>query len=533
MLASSLVGMLAACVFTNQNHCALNEGACEGELVCDRCAVANNGCVKADELTQESCKVENSDTATATTTTATGSTSGTTVVTEPTTTEAMTTTTTTASTVTEPTTTTSTSTGEFTCDPSEPVNPQCFQEDPEKPYCVAVDTCGSCSELKDVTCAEISGDTPACDSNHALCVECTADNTTNCNPGESCNVYINDCGPCFEHEQCPQSACNIVKGECFTQTPAWVQERSDCNENNEQFDGSEENPYCHLAHALNEEAKKSSDIVIWMKPGLDLIDTAQPLILSSGMNVAVIGKGETKPVPRVKKNNTDPRVVLVAQSALYMSNVELRDDGEFVADDSYIYCGGGAYLHLDKTRITALKNPMSTSEDGCEITLNRSSITNTSGGSQIKKSKLTMVNTFITSNNSGNIGSIFRLYSGTDVKLTNVTVIDNQGANNNSGFDCVPGIVTMEIRNSVMIGDLPPVAGCDIEMATGTFFEPSDGMLWTSLFQTPEMGIFYPKSGADELKIATWEVGDPYVDYDGKLRSTDLEVIDFAGAARP
>ncbi|HFE45502.1 MAG TPA: hypothetical protein ENJ18_08410 [Nannocystis exedens] len=248
-----------------------------------------------------------------------------------------------------------------------------------------------------------------------------------------------------------------------------------------------------------------------------------------GVKVAVIGKGEeTKPVLGVPDDN-DPRILMNGQSTLYISKIELRDDGNKSAKN-YFNCMDDSYLHLDQVRVANLENPMLAA--GCEITLNRTVITNTSGGSTISESKLTMVNSFVSSNtNAANFGGPFRLSTNTEVNLTNVTFVDNQGTTT-TGIICAAGIVTMNIRNSVLLGDPAPLKMCQVDDSPGTFTQ-TDKDLWKTLFQSPKEGIFRPKSGADDIKIATWAEGDPYIDYDGNLRSTDLEELVFAGATRP
>lgn len=82
---------------------------------------------------------------------------------------------------------------------------------PHAPYCVE-GTCTACTAEHD-TCPET---TPVCAEDWGLCMGCRED--TDCASGEFCSDAYT-CEGCSEHAQCPDSACDIVTGECMDADP--------------------------------------------------------------------------------------------------------------------------------------------------------------------------------------------------------------------------------------------------------------------------------------------------------------------------
>lgn len=526
LLGGSLAAVVGACAFTNLNHCALNAGACGSGLVCDGCAVENDGCVAPDQLTNESCMVMDSATTsgsesmTATTTT-TSTTTMTTV--EPTTgdptSDTATTTidpTDTESTVTDPTETdptdTETTESGVMCDPEEPASAECFQKNPKKPFCVEMDVCGSCSELVGTDCADIDAINPACHPELGTCVECTSENQMACGPAEVCNQYKNDCGTCFEHEQCPSGACDMKSGSCFPEANVvWVERRNNCAGEN----GSEDTPYCLLQTAIETEGGK--DLVIMLKQGIG--PQHEPVTVSNGIKVAIIGAVSPRPKISAPAAN-EPRITVDSNSWLYISKVDLVDSPKAA---SFLACQGST-LQLDQVTLSGNGVPLST--DTCDVVVKRSVITANTSYNLVIGSSFKLINSFVSSNKINDLGP-FRIDA--NVEITHSTIVDNSGTTT-SGFSCLSD-KPFKIRNSVLLGQPETLQGCSVD-ASGTFDGvPAD---LNMLFQAPQKGVFRPQPGAAEInELAEWADGDPYVDYDGDPRPNIAGATDFAGAARP
>jgi hypothetical protein len=526
LCATIASGALVGCVITNSNHCALPTGvACADGQVCSMCASENNGCAAPGDI-ESSCLFDPSattsesasDTVSGPGTTTDTTTDGT--VTEPTTsTTTESTTSTTTLTTGNPTsdsdTLTTTTTGVM-CDPAEPASPECFQVNPGKPYCVAMDVCGSCEELVDMTCSQVTnGALPACHPELGTCVECTADNEAACGANQVCNQYKNDCGACFEHAQCTSGACNMKSGTCFPEDNVyWVERRNFCNDQ----DGSEEKPYCHLFDAINDHFMEG-DLVLMLKPGIGPQGEYQ-VVVTNGIKVSIIGVGD--PPPKISNASTkDPVIVIDSSSSLYVSNVDIVDSK---ATPVAIKCTGST-LHLDRVRLAGNVTPLDTSS--CGLTVQRSVITNNSEGNLITGSTFRLINSFVTDNDIQNFGTPFRINASVEVLYS--TIVGND-ASQSTGFSCLANN-NIDIRNSVLVGQPDPVAGCN-QTDSGSFIGvPGDINM---LFQEPQNGVYRPQTDADEIKtLATWSAGDPYVDFDGLARPNEEGVADFAGAARP
>ncbi|MEZ4384772.1 MAG: hypothetical protein R3A79_25810 [Nannocystaceae bacterium] len=518
-------------MITNSNHCALPTGvACADGEVCSMCASSNNGCAAPGDV-DDSCLFEASATASNSETVSAGpgSTTGTTTSTTEMTATEPTTSLSTMSSTGDPTTDATTETETETvdpsdsasetsvmCDPGTPASPMCQGLDPSKPYCVAMDECGDCTDLVGMDCSDVTnGAYPACHPELGTCVECTVDNEAACGGNQVCNQYKNDCGPCFEHEQCTSGACNLKSGTCFPDSNVfWVERRSFCNDQ----DGSEAKPYCHLFDAINDHFE-DGDLVLMLKPGIGAQGQYQTVV-TNGIKVAIIGVGDTP--PKISNAATkDPLITIDSNSSLYISNVDIVDSK---AASVAIQCSGST-LHLDRVRVAGNISPFNTS--GCGFTLQRSVVTNNTEGSQIAGSTFRLINTFVTNNDIENFGTPFRISAMVEVIYS--TIVANQGSQS-TGFSCLANN-NIDIRNSVLIGQPPPVAGCN-QTDSGSFIGvPAD---LNTLFQEPQDGVYRPQTDADEIKtLAAWSDGDPYVDFDGLARPNDEGAADFAGAARP
>ncbi|MBC8067572.1 MAG: hypothetical protein IAG13_04490, partial [Deltaproteobacteria bacterium] len=205
-------------VVDDPNHCwnLERDATCE-ELypgsVCSRCARGYSGCVEPDAQTPASCL--DSDAA----------------ATEP------------SSSATE----TASESGASEC-VGEGFTDACPTE---APYCAAGLCTGCQAAGGDDFCAAVDGALPQCHPTWDHCVECFDD--TPCTGGSVCTTSF-ECGGCTEHEQCPDSACDLLTGACMEpDREIWVDDDAAiCDEGSN--GASAGNPVCSLVEAFTRVA---------------------------------------------------------------------------------------------------------------------------------------------------------------------------------------------------------------------------------------------------------------------------------------
>lgn len=528
-VAAGLGGMLFAsqgCIFTNQNHCALNQGSCDGGMVCSMCASENNGCVSAVE--SEQCRFGE------TTTTETTQTTTETVTTGPTTDSETTDTTTTEPTTTDTTDTTDTidtTTIGFTCSTETPDDGQC--PEPDAPYCIDGESCGDCTQLQG-SCADVNEATPVCNADTGLCVECLPEEFGACSDeAESvCNAYTNTCSGCFEHEQCASGACDLENGTCFDDNVVWVQKRVDCTGE----DGSEENPYCDLANAIDEEAIVETEIIFKVKHTPMQQHTSQILIVGA-YRLAIIGQETDKDnYPEIGSNAAQPRLDVKSGANVFVSRMKFTDS---LSASTAIDCDSiGTDLWLDQTVLRNNQRPL-TINDGCTVDLRRSDVSNNENGIVNSSGSLDISNTFITHNhNEGytNKDPALALHGLGNTTVVYSMILDSPGIGA-SAVNC-PGASDVLIRNSVVLGpidDLHPLfGGCNTVESKNWSGDEPDSLSDNFVRESMDYGVYVAQEdGPDIVDLAEWKVGDPFTDFSGDVRPFVDGSPDYAGADRP
>lgn len=410
------------------------------------------------------------------------------------------------------------------CDPQVPINAECFQENPAKPYCVSENDCGDCLALTTKDCIDIDPHKPACPESGGLCVECTATNLKACSSKQVCNQYLNDCGSCFEHEQCASGACNLFQGLCFPveSKVVWVNNKFPCTKP----DGSQGKPYCEIAEAFEENL--SIDLIIKVKP--HGVPYKAPILVEGGINAAILGVLENASDPRPLFQDSQSQSTLLnleGNSTLFLDNIAV--DGSSQVTSSTIKCWG-SFLWITHSSISKNANPIES--DTCHIVLERTVFSDNNGGSNITGGTFTLLNSFITGNNAGVLGTPFRVSAAVDVRYT--TILANSGSSS-TGISCVSGNFAI-VRNSILLGQPDVIVGCTyndvLQDKEGTYEGLPNEI--NSLFQAPIKGTYRPKPAADAISnLAVWRPDDPFVDYFGEHRPNIPEELDFAGAAHP
>lgn len=80
------------------------------------------------------------------------------------------------------------------------------------PYCLD-GNCVGCGALPLATCADVDPDTPACNPDTGLCVECSDNDDSFCE-GATPVCVDNVCAPCNADEQCESGLCLVGSGQC-------------------------------------------------------------------------------------------------------------------------------------------------------------------------------------------------------------------------------------------------------------------------------------------------------------------------------
>ncbi len=522
-----LTAVNSGCSFTNQNHCALNQGACEGGLVCSMCASENNGCVPEPEA---QCRFDtdsgtNTTDPTTDTTMPTTLTDPTTITEDPTTiTEDPTETTTESETTTETETTTDTG---FMCNADSPDDGTCTQ--PDAPYCVDGMSCGNCEALGD--CSKVSADTPACHTATGLCVECLPGQLDACKTSAPvCNPYTNECSTCFEHGQCASGACNFVSNQCFEGNTIWVEKRVDCS----QEDGTEEHPYCELADAIAAEAVVAQPIIFRVKYN-ELQPHQEQVVISGSYRIAIIGNQENPDeYPEVSSAEAQPRFDVKAGAWVFVHRMKFNQSQN--ANPAAITCqSSGTRLYLDQVIIRENEDPVEIGEN-CIAEIRRSDVSDNANGLVNNLGELKVINSFVTHNHNQNFSNknpaLTAIGSGVTTVLYSM-LYDSPGINA-SAISC-PGGASVLIRNSVVLGNemLPVDFNCEETVSTSWMDVAPETIGDILVRVSPNYGAYAAQEGAVELEVGQWMDGDPFIDYNGAVRPIMDGAPDIAGADLP
>jgi hypothetical protein len=366
----------------------------------------------------------------------------------------------------------------------------------EMPLCEAGD-CVACGDGVETSCAADYPDTPICDTS-GQCVECTDEDVSACAP-ETPTCEANVCVPCREHEQCPDSACNMATGACMPVDNVWWVDNTAPG-----GDGSEMDPFNAFGPALVAvEAAGGEGTIFASGSGGNYLS---PITINPGQTIAIIGD--------------DAVTLSVAGQAVLVDSgaVGMLSGIRVIGGTSGVNCQGGQ-VWLDKVVVL-------------------DSIGMVGGGIVANGGDIVLRNSFIGGNSSTapaalvGQGTISILYS------TLATGIDAPAV------ECLLDGANVIIRNSVVVSrsgtdETQSCAGANI--TTSALEMPIVGntdlptMTDTSWFQNFNAGNFR-LSGTQPAEISTaaiWLTGDPSTDIDGNPRPTIDGMLDHAGADVP
>lgn len=442
------------------------------------------------------------------------------------------------------------------------VNDACMDIDPNRPFCVD-DKCVGCDTQAEDACKLGTGnqrplclDTGACgqcDSNTALQDgQCTAESP-------HCNLDTNLCEGCFEHSECPQSACKIAERECFpADNILYVRQGSPglkcCDAPGS--GGSKDFPYCdfELATAAAQLNGFNADYTF--------IALGNEAALGKGQTAVNIAGGDGKvsyaflhELGNAYEKHTQfvgigPMISVPMNVTLYINNFGVVVENGQGDSSVGVSCSNGS-VWLDDSRVTGARGPNIRSNE-CDIHLRRTSVAfGSTEGVDMVGGALHAVNSFISSNMSKpNLGGGgVHLHSGATLDALYTTIADNASEPNKGLGDSIhcDGPASIKLRNSIVVrrpvganqsiicpeGDFNitfSTLDYDVDITKGhdTLKKAAEDMLM-ALDIDNSTGVFRVNAPTEFFKTAMWVTGDPHFDYESDLRKTD-GTADYAGA---
>ncbi len=402
-------------------------------------------------------------------------------------------------------------------------NQDCME--PGAPFCDDLSgECVACDGVMDpdAACAEFDPLAPLC--SEGACVQCTIDDDLACGDlTPICDADANTCIGCSEHEQCPDSACNIAEGNCFDpENVVHVDGDNPCVDGA----GTEEEPYCSLQQTF-ENVGANLVVILHERDG----DASyQESTLVSGELAIFAHQGEA---PRLQGFNMSSALTIGPGGVLFLRGVDITN----TTDAPGIQVnGGGAWLD----ECTVSDNDLGMSLTGGTATVRRSRIVNNSGGGIVVDGggSLVLENSFV----GGDVSDVDAVLVIDGSAQINYSTLAGGGdfGETASALTCEPGSV-ISIRNSVIVAaSAGPELVCDDATVTSSALE---GMVGDNVV----LGDLDPGWFADYLSgdfslsdvhpplidtAATWLDGDPATDINGDARPTTDGASDFAGADR-
>ncbi len=418
------------------------------------------------------------------------------------------------------------------CEPGDGIeNPACGEG---APYCTSEGICVDCTEI---SCAEVSGETLACDANSGLCAQCSADNADACSGVTPvCSGLTNTCVPCNEHTECESGACNLFSGACFPDKALWVDKGdASCGPNG---GGTQEKPFCEIDDAVD-SINKNSPTIVWVVPSASAY-TGQVAVSSS--QIVAIRSADSN-LARLEVNG---KAGLTVYGGLAL--IDHLQIG-YASEDPGVTCSSGGSIWVDDSRIVNRKQIGVDAGSNCELVFRRSEISaNSGGGVQQSGGSLRMENTFVVGNGNGfsEVGGISTT-QGAELDLVYVSLLANNSKNKTGKSMSCSAETSGLVENSIILDDDAGVASVECagltfeysvldncKLATGTNTCKENG-LEAAWFVSPQTNNFHIKAGSmNPFKdAALWINGQPLTDYDGDPRPTVDGSVDYAGADVP
>lgn len=359
--------------------------------------------------------------------------------------------------------------------------------------------------MDDAACAMLDPDFPLCVDE--ACVQCSERDATQCTGATPiCDLATHACIPCTAHEQCPDSACDMADGSCFS-PEVLVHVDGDAG-GCAAADGSETDPFCTFADAL-------AGVGPGARAALRVAATAAPygetFAITADRIVAIVAWGDASPV-------LDP---LAAGSTITVD---------------------GATIYLDRMRLEGNTASPAIALDGAVAWVDRTVLALNPGGgiAATTSSELHLRNTVIGAGGTGLADRYAIHVDDSTFDVLDSTIAGNDGTGLAS-LRCIGG-ATGTVRNSIVVGVETPSIQCPgIEVATSAIDTEALGGADVVVLDDFVAGWFVDAPGGDFHLVpdtqfedlGVWEQGDPVVDLDGDARPTRDGAVDVVGADVP
>lgn len=377
--------------------------------------------------------------------------------------------------------------------------------DSSAPFCdEASGQCVPCGELEDPDggCAATDPERPVCVVD--TCVACTPENDELCTDTKPiCEAETNRCTRCERHEDCPQTGCNLVEGNCIDPESVFVVDGSSQSEGCLEADGSTESPYCSIGEAL---ADAGSEVLLLVHGNADL----GPYVESNTITGFAAILGHSDGAAPVLQGDEGPALTVASSGRLSLERVKI------VAGD-----GGAPSLRVSGGQARIVRGQL-VSETGTGLAADSGSLVG-------------IENSFIV--------------GGADAPATQVTdslVVMNYttvaaGVGTATALSCTD-LAVVQIRNSLLVSlsdedELQCVSSSvetsalEMDLEGNTVLSPMDTS-WFVDYPSGDLSLADGEYPAEIEVAATWREGDPSTDINDDPRPTADGDVDFAGADR-
>lgn len=449
------------------------------------------------------------------------------------------------------------------------ISQECTEVDALRPFCGEDSICRAC--VSDDECAAgTGGASPVClDAGpmKGACGACdTVDAVANgqCSPQHPhCNLDTAECEGCFEHSECPSTACDVAARTCFPDDQRVYVRRGPTMASPCTWEvptgGYPAKPYCDIASAI-EHAQFNGVTSGWtfVLMGSDSPDNHGSFTVSAGDTEVSYAVKHSLGSPgdlHTYFKAYGPVITVEEKVTLYVVDMGVEMANNAFSDLHLgVQCEPGGHLWLDDTRVLKSVGPGIRAE-GCDVHLRRSSVAfGKTEGIEIVGGSLHMVNSFIDANGSNSDfgGGALSMSGGATADILYSTMVNNKNVNLSKRGDTVDcaGPVDLKIRNSIFARG--PGTGnasivCDegtVEVSNsvidGEFLDAGNHKLSAEeiiMALTVDMvtGVYRinPLHIGVFEKRAVWQLGDPRSDYDRQPRNAVVDMGDFAGADIP
>lgn len=393
--------------------------------------------------------------------------------------------------------------------------------DPALPFCDMSGACVACDAMPDPdgACAGADANLPVCFE--GSCVACAEGKTDACvGTTPICNTETNVCEGCSEHEQCPDSACNMAAGNCMD--PGVVVhvdgDFAMCGSSN----GSEAMPYCTISAALGAAGEETLIV-------LHELDNDAPYLQANTVAVDVALFSAPGAQPRIQGTGGAPALTISASGSLALVDVDITGG----PNTGITINGGQAWVELARI---ATNTSQGVAMNGGSAWIERSEIVNNSGGGIVVDGggMLMLENSFVGGDDTGIVAVDIQDGSGTILYSTLGAGFGAAAAS----LRCVDGS-TSTMRNSIVVSySASPEIDCPQLGQSANFEEADTAMVFddqANWFGDFAAGDFHLNPGMYPTEIETaalWELDDPTTDIDGDPRPVTDGTPDFAGADR-